>query len=186
METTKIRVKVGPHEFEAEGPKDIVSEQFQNWKEMIATASASPPQSPGAAPLINQGQTPSNPIGASGSTQPTDRTNFDRVFSSDEKSGILSLRVHPTTEDRDADSVLLLMLAYRTLKNEEEVAVTTILESLRVSGIQATRLDRTIAPHMRSGFLLRSGRGKGGKYRLSNTGLGQGQRLLAELVGKMA
>ena len=36
METTRIRLKIGIHEFEAEGPTEIVNEQFASFKEMIS------------------------------------------------------------------------------------------------------------------------------------------------------
>lgn len=33
----KIRVKIGPHEFEAEGPHEIVDAHFRTWQQLIAS-----------------------------------------------------------------------------------------------------------------------------------------------------
>src|SRR6266852_1231085 len=35
METFKIRVKLGDHEFEAEGPQEAVERQFETFKELV-------------------------------------------------------------------------------------------------------------------------------------------------------
>lgn len=44
MDGYKLRVKIGDHEFEAEGPADVVKEQFELWKSLVT--SAPPPQTP--------------------------------------------------------------------------------------------------------------------------------------------
>ena len=52
MDSYRIRVKVGPHEFEAEGPEGIVKEQFEVFRDLIlktpenATRQSIPEQSP--------------------------------------------------------------------------------------------------------------------------------------------
>ena len=42
METFKIRVKVGNHEFEAEGSQEAVERQFQMFKELVGTPAVIP------------------------------------------------------------------------------------------------------------------------------------------------
>ena len=37
-ELYRLKIKVGPHEFDAEGPADAVREQFKDWKDLIAFA----------------------------------------------------------------------------------------------------------------------------------------------------
>ena len=37
MENTRIKIKIGNHEFEAEGPSKIVQEQFEAFKQLIAS-----------------------------------------------------------------------------------------------------------------------------------------------------
>ncbi len=34
----RLKIKIGQHEFEAEGPADVVREQFQVFKDLIASA----------------------------------------------------------------------------------------------------------------------------------------------------
>ena len=81
-----------------------------------------------------------------------------------------------------ADAVVLLLYGCRVLRHEEEVAVTKLAESARISGFTVGRVDRAVAPHVRSGYVLKGGRGKGGKYRLTNTGLGYAKRLADDLL----
>src|SRR4051812_47420185 len=52
MDITKVRFKVGAHEFEAEGPAEVVQEQLKAFKELIAAApvpQTPPPRIEGAA-----------------------------------------------------------------------------------------------------------------------------------------
>ena len=37
MESYRIKVKIGEHEFEAEGPAEIVQSQFETFKQLIAS-----------------------------------------------------------------------------------------------------------------------------------------------------
>jgi hypothetical protein len=37
VDNYRLKIKVGDHEFEAEGPSDVVKEQFNAFKELIAT-----------------------------------------------------------------------------------------------------------------------------------------------------
>ena len=53
MDTFKLRLKVGPHEFEAEGAKDDVQAQFDAWKSLIsgeAAGAASEQKAPAQPP----------------------------------------------------------------------------------------------------------------------------------------
>lgn len=93
METFRLRVKIGPHEFEAEGPKDSVMAQFEAWKTLIgSTPATTPPVSKVVAPAT---EVPTR----EGLSAPWD------VFEVDEKRRLVTLRVHPTGETRDADAV---------------------------------------------------------------------------------
>lgn len=60
----RLKIKIGVHEFEAEGPADVVNEQFQAFKDLISSASvmsasvspsvsASPSATPSPSPAID-------------------------------------------------------------------------------------------------------------------------------------
>ncbi len=49
MDTQKLKMKIGIHEFEAEGPVDIVQSQFAAFKELIAALPRKTRNEPAAA-----------------------------------------------------------------------------------------------------------------------------------------
>ena len=185
METnSKLRVKVGVHEFEAEGTADQVTAHYNTWKELIEKAG------PATKPSIG----PTVPMSAV--TELKTREGFaapwDIFSTGDMHDGdLMSLRVHPPAgETRDADAILLVLFGYRKAGNEgqglAEFPVTKLKESLDHSGIKIARIDRAVAPYVKSGYILKTGRGKGGIYRLTVTGHAKAeemaQRLVAQLV----
>jgi hypothetical protein len=181
---TKLKVKVGLNEFEAEGPAEQVTAQYEAWRQLIAAAPqvATPP--PGGSPMIP----------ASTVTEVKTRDGFAApwdIFDYDESRDLMTLKVHPPAgENRDADAILLVVYGYRKAGNSgagvTEVPVTKLKESLDVSGIRIPRIDRAVAGYLTAGYLLKSGRAKGGIYRITNTGFARAeelaQRLFAQLV----
>lgn len=188
METTRLKVKVGVHEFDAEGPSEQVSLQFQAWKDLIASVPvvAQPPRAGEGRRTITLPADAVHEVKTrDGYTAPWD------VFGTDADKDLMTLKVHPPAGDtRDADAILLVMYGYRKAGNDgagiSEVPVTKLKESLDVSGIRIPRIDRAVGAYLKSGYLLKSGRGKGGVYRLTNTGFARAedlaQRLFEQLV----
>src|SRR2546430_1978007 len=89
---SKLRAKVGIHEFEAEGPAEQVTAQYEAWRSLIEKA----PQA--AAPTTPSVIHPSIPPSAitevrtrEGFTAPWDIFNVEK--------NIISLRVHPPAGD---------------------------------------------------------------------------------------
>ena len=180
MEPYKLRVKIGTHEFEAEGPVKTVQEQFKSWKALIESLPSSnegaPERVPGHIPSshVSEIRTPEGPA-----------TSLD-VFDHDDKRKLVTLRVHPTGENRDADAALLILYGYKEIEARDEVPVTKLKDALEVSGLRPDRVDRTLTPHIRGGLILKAGRAKGGKYRLTNTGHSKARQMVNELFEKMA
>lgn len=179
MENYKIRVKVGSNEFEAEGPREAVEAQFEAWKELIKSQPIS-----ASIPDQNKPNLPSNVVEV--------RTR-DGVFSApwdifgvDDKRKLVTLKAHPTGENRDADAILLILYGYLKALEQQEVLVTNLKNSLAQSGLRPERIDRAIAPYLRENLVLKTGSGKGGKYRLTNTGLTKADTLARTLFEKMA
>lgn len=156
----KLRVKVGAHEFEAEGTQESVTAQFEAWKALIsAPAQASPPKPSRLSQVVEEVRTKDGMIGAT----------WD-IYEVDDKRKLVTIKVHPTGDQRDADAVLLILWGYLKALQQSEVRVTQLMESMRVSGLTVGRLDRAIAPYRKEGFVLKGGKGKGGTYRLTHTG----------------
>lgn len=178
MDAMKVRLKVGVHEFEAEGPPNEVNAQLAIWQGLISSQSAADGR------VTKDGTTRDS--GGDGSGEPRSGPGTGRLFVVDDRKDLVTLRAHPQGEDRAADAVLLIVYGYRALRNLEDVPVTKLLESLRVSGISVERIDRAVAPHLTAGYLLKAGRAKGGRYRLTNTGMAAATRLAEELTSTMA
>lgn len=174
MEAFKLRVKIGPHEFEAEGPKESVTAQFEAWKALIGST---PPTTPPISKVV------------AAATEVRTREGFTApwdIFEVEDKRKLVTLRVHPTGETRDADAVLLILYGYRQAFQQEDVPVTKIMESLRVSGLRPGRVDRAASPHVRAGLLLKAGKsGKGGKYRLTTTGFARADEMARSLFEQL-
>jgi len=186
MDTSKLRVKVGVHEFEAEGPAEHITAQYQIWKEMIATA---PQSTPAAAPKPNGSAIPASMV-----TEVKTRDGYAApwdIFNMDESDGdLMVLRVHPPAGDtRDADAILLVMYGYRKAGADgngvSEVPVTTLKRSLEIAGLRVPRIDRAVAPYLKAGYLLKTGSGKGGKYRLTVTGFAKAEEMAHKLISQL-
>jgi hypothetical protein len=187
MTTEKIRFKVGPHEFEAEGEPESVKEHLAAWREMIASSATKPHEFDGAAFVADAHRTNGKPHGTGTvfetpmppTPEPLPDEALTRIFRVDAKRGLVTLTVHPMGEARNADAVLLVLLGFKKLLSQDEILVGRIKDALDESGIRVDRVDRTIDGYVRSGYLLKAGLGKGGKYRLTNVGTPK-----AEAIGK--
>ena len=109
-----------------------------------------------------------------------------RVFGIDERRDLVTLRVHPTGDTRDADAVLLLLYGYRVLRETDDVPVTKLTKSISMSGLRGDRIDRLAGEHVRTNLIVKHGSGKGGKYVLTNTGRARAETLTEELYRTVA
>ena len=172
MDSYKLHLKIGLHEFSAEGPVDVVKQDFELWKSMISDLPAQPVP---AAALGQNGAAPPN------NSAPPKET-IEKVYVIDERRDMLSLRVLPRSDDRYADALLLLLLGYKIIKGADEMMVTQLKPSLRQSGCMVDRVDQIAAKYVRHGFLNKGGMGKGGRYSLTNSGAEKAIALLNSLA----
>jgi hypothetical protein len=169
----KLRVKIGMNEFEAEGEPEWLSSQLQTWRELV---SAAPRVTPPTQPL-EEVEIPIDGEKVDEELAP----KLAKVFSVDKNKKLVSLRVQPTGNERDADAILLLLFGYAQLLGESDVLVGLIKESMAVSGLRVDRVDRAIAPHQTAGYVRKGGTAKGSKYRFTNTGENKARELVSIL-----
>ena len=175
MDTTyKLQLKIGIHEFCAEGPVEVVKHDFELWKTMLLEIPAAPVAG------MTSGANEVQATNRNGGLPPKEQ--IDKLFLSDDKRGMVTLRILPRSDDRNAEVLLLLVFGYRALMNMDEVAVTLLRPSLRQSGCTIQRVDQIAAKFVRQGFLNKGGRGKGGKYSLTNSGLDKASAIVAALA----
>jgi hypothetical protein len=179
MDAYRLRVKIGTAEFEAEGPEQMVKEQFEEFKRMIE------PRGSGPGPATTSA-TPNGSREASSETAYALPLGYERMYQVEERSGRRFVKLHflPTGEGREAVALRLVLLGYRKVLNEDRVRVTTLLETLRGSGLPIQRLDLYAGEAVNQGLLLKGGTGKGGTYGLSVTGLKRAEEELAEMLAR--
>ncbi len=180
MEPFRLRMKIGAHEFEAEGDQGVVERQFAQWRELIAAApiptASSPPPPP---PAVVQDDPPAGTTNSGTAGVAVDRSGFEKIIRQDGKR--LSLSVLPEGENREADAALVLMVAHKVYNGLDQVGGGALLEGLHQSGYPVARVDRVMDRHIPE-LVLRSGIRRAVKYRLNNRGLNTAMRLARELM----
>jgi predicted transcriptional regulator len=171
METLKI--KVGPHEFEATGSPESVSEKFAAFKELVAMMSNS---------VLTH---------AKESIKKTMDGMAEIIASDDQLSKIMrlngrevSLTARPQTL---VDAILLVVFGQKALRQNDAVTGTEIISGLNTTGgYSFTRIDKILEKLAHDGDLLIFGEHRGKKYRLTNTGLAKARSIAAELISSTA
>jgi hypothetical protein len=172
METsqnTKIKVKIGDYEFEAEGPAGTVQEQFAAFKEMISST---------------QPRTASIAVG-------------ENVENADKLAGfphieiqklmhvsgrVVSLTALPSSTE---DAALLIMLGHKDLRDNVAVTGQEIGDGLAQSGRPVARVDRLMEKALRDAFVLKTGIKRATRYRLTNQGLSKALTISRDLLASL-
>jgi hypothetical protein len=98
-----------------------------------------------------------------------------------DRGGNVTLRSLPRTENRGADTLLLILYGYRALRNQVDVNTGTLTEAARTSGLQVDRIDRLIATYEH--LIRRGGYKRGVRYALNNQGVAHAEGILEEMYG---
>jgi len=182
MPNLKLRMKIGVHEFDAEGPAEDVNARFDLWREMIEARTTPLKGSAGGESFVQGSltvfETPHVPKGE-------DDPALRRVFAVDEKRDIVTLRVHPIGENAEADAILALVYGYWKLRGNDEVRVTKLTRSVALSGLSGNRIDRMAAPYKGSA-INKVGKSKGGKYMLTAPGRSKAEQVVREMFERVA
>lgn len=185
--TIKLKIKIGLHEFEAEGPETYVNAKFDEFKALCASAPA-PAQSPAQFALgAAQGK------GASDSTPkpPPPPDALREIFSVNETKRTVSLRVLPelTANGKSAqvgEAMLLILYGYRKFFQVDEVGAMDMASAIRDSGLgQGARVDLANRSLTSDGLATKNGAGRGLNYRITNKGTIKAEALLNELFSKI-
>jgi hypothetical protein len=169
-ELARLRVKIGAHEFEAEGPRQVVAAYFEAWKQLVAVHA---PSAGPAAPSLPR----ADAVG--GAPAAGDLAGRD-LFAVDRQRNLITLRVSPAG---DADAALLLLYGFRLcgVDDGQELLATRLQAALAASGHRRARLDRTLARHRAARLVKRTGRRKGSTYELTQAGYQRAETLARAL-----
>jgi hypothetical protein len=178
----KLKVRVGQHEFEAEGPQDWVDQQFAAFQGLIKGHPTVPPA------MAPQAAKPAEPIATdehanTQSDQSPEAEVFARIFRVEGE--IVSLTALPQGEGNEEPSAaLLLLFGQKLFRGTDLVSGEHLLRGLQMSGYTVDRADRVIA-RIEGGLVMRSGKRRGVKYRLSLPGLALARTLAQGLAKRV-
>lgn len=175
----RIKIKIGQHEFEAEGPSDVVSEQFKIFNELVASF----PSTPAAQP-----QNDTHKLDEPATIQPgrPDLPSIDAALGKIMKldNRIVSLTVRAETVE---DAVLLLLYGQKMMRESDSVTGGEVLDGLKATGgTSVSRVDRVLEKMGRDGDVIVIGERRGKRYRLTNAGLTRGRQIATSLLATVA
>ena len=157
-ERTKLRVKSASHEFEVEGPPQVVATHFAQWQQLIASG------------LLDATGESRRALAAPGNV-PADQPP-PKVFTADKQRNLITLHVRTHGKTAYADAVLLILYGYAQLfgPDAQQVPAARLKASMVASTMQCGRLDRVLAGHVGAGWLKQSGQRRGSTYQLTPAG----------------
>lgn len=187
MDKFKLRMKIGSNEFEAEGPIDEVKAQLETFRKEVKAqlealqnlGSLQPSQKEIKVPLQETIDDTIPLRRGGGSLAPKKQEHLNALFTGDSKENIVTLKI-PTAKGKRqiADAVLLILLGYQLIRNEDHIKASKIKRSLSISGITNQRFDQRIDKDIKEGLIIVAGQKKGTNYRLTNTGIANAEELM--------
>jgi hypothetical protein len=169
MDTAKVRMKIGDHEFEAEGASEIVQAQFMAFRELLSMQDNKPAQN--NTPIV--AEVPIIPITSA-------HVPLEKIMRA--QGRVVSLTAMPTSTD---DAALLIMLGNKDLRNVDTVTGGEIGDGLAQSGRPVGRVDRIMEKLISEALVLKSGFRRATRYRLSNVGHQKALAVARELIASL-
>jgi hypothetical protein len=123
--TTRLKMQIGPHVFDAEGPTDIVKEQLEAFKQMIASNGAVP----------SKAKQPSSETDGSGDWVGQSES-LAKIFKVEDR--VVSLTVRAKSIE---DAALLIVYGQKTLRTNDSVTGAEVIDGLEQSGVRIARVD---------------------------------------------
>jgi hypothetical protein len=155
MDAYKLKMKIGDHEFEAEGPVDVVQSQFAAFRELIA-------EFPVSAPKDSKPQTQTK---EEESKIQLPHLPLEKIMKAEGR--VVSLTAKCETVD---EAVMLLLLGQKEFRNNQEVTGAEIMDGLKQSGYMLPRADLILDKLSKEGSVITIGVHRGRRYRLTNQG----------------
>lgn len=159
MPESKIKVKIGDHEFEAEGPVDVVNAQFESFKELIKPTTDSKDKTTFSPP-----------------SERLSTIDFDRIFSlKNQRVVSLNDRTKPIS-----DAMLLILYGQKQCRSNEAATGGEIKNGLEASGYDGQEISRRLRELRHENLIAARGRYRAKRYHLTNEGLSRVQEMLEE------
>lgn len=172
MADYRLKVKIGDHEFEADGPVDAVKAQFEAFKDLIAELGSS---KIATTDMIENVEPPTLT-----SQYAAAALNPDRTFRVEGR--VISLTVPPNS---DTEAVLLILYGQKHYRNNENPTGSEIMDGMMQSGYRTTRIDRILAALSEEGSVIITGAHRGKRYRLTNQGFTKAETIVRDALAKL-
>ena len=180
MESSRLKMRIGSHEFEAEGSPEVVQQQLEAFKVLLLAQPVSiggeqpiRPEAPTSEEIASAAPVPAAPPSAA-------HVRLENILHADGR--VISLTALPGTVE---DSALLIMLGQKELRNNISATGQEIGDGLAQSGRPTQRVDRIMEKHIREALVLRTGLGRATRYRLTNQGLSKALNVARELLATL-
>lgn len=180
MENSRVKMRIGVHEFEAEGSPEIVQQQLEAFKSLL---SSQPPPSAAESQARQEAQSveESTPVSTPQSTAPlAAHVRLESILHADGR--VVSLTALPGTVE---EAALLIMLGQKELRNNVSATGQEVGDGLAQSGKPTLRVDRIMEKHIQNAFVLKTGLGRATRYRLTNQGLSRALSIARELLASL-
>ncbi len=152
-----LHIKTAAFEFNAQGTEQSVNAQYEKFLQFL---SATPTITAKAKEEEKGGGLPPN------AWKDVPKDAIERVYKEDGE--IVSLRLLPKGDKRDADAILMILFGFAMLKQKNMVPAPDVLMAARKSGVTETRIDRIA--HMYRDFIDKGGMRRWSRYGLTNPG----------------
>lgn len=173
MEQNKLRIKIGDHEFEAEGPPEIVQAQLAAFKELLAD-----PQT-----HTKQAETPTQQA-ADSLTQrvgPSGPPALDKIIKVEGRVVSLTARTNSLE-----DALMLLILGQKTFRSNDGITGGELVDGLKRSGQSTEHMGRTLEKIASEGNIIITGAHRGKRYRMTNQGVTKAQQIARGVIDLVA
>ena len=124
METVRLKVRIGQHEFEGEGPQEVIEKQFDAFRQMVSDTAA-------IAPVSNQPETTENKGAAEPGLPSVEHPSAQQARKIIHVDGeLLTLGVLPKGDNQESEAALLLLLGHKLLRSSNLVSADDLLNGL--------------------------------------------------------
>lgn len=178
MSEQKLKIKIGMHEFEAEGPTEVVQQQLVFFREMVQ-------QQPAGAPSVEKRDDVESKSAISNQADRPSGGNGELLIGKIMRleGRLVSLTARGSSLD---DEIMLILLGQRLMRQNDSVSGAEIMDGLRLTGRTVRRIDYQLDKMTDLGDVITVGSGRARRYRLTNQGFAKAQEMAMDLVATVA
>lgn len=177
-DASHLKIKIGPHEFEASGSAESVREQFQAFKEMIAVAPKNEERQPELDAIRKHNEQVEKSYDVAENQPLSVDAGLHHITKVEGRT--VSLTARPAEIE---SAILVILYGQKILLQNEGVTGAAIIPGLRATGgYSFDRIDRIMERMARDGEVIAFGENRGKRYRLTNKGLDRARTMAASMI----